>query len=138
MHKTLVRDTQTEAERDALLKMINTRQHEKNENLIREQSRVIDAFKAKCLHFEKEIRKQATNNESEIRPFLKTAYSKLNKKKIIYILDDLNNIQLNELKNEVQALRSIIFRLNIELSSFQAKFPSPSLQNSLKVLYFND
>jgi hypothetical protein len=38
-----------------------------------------------------------------------------------------------EQKEEISILRNIIHRLNIELSAYQAKFPSPMLQSSLKV-----
>lgn len=37
---------------------------------------------------------------------------------------------MNDLNDEVVALRDIIHHLNIELSSYQAKYPSNSIQAS--------
>jgi hypothetical protein len=46
----------------------------------------------------------------------------------------MSQLQMRDLKNEVHVLRSIVYKLNIELSNYQSKYPSPALQTSLKVL----
>lgn len=42
------------------------------------------------------------------------------------------NRHLNEYKEEISILRNITHRLNIELSGYQARYPSGLLQSSLK------
>ncbi len=54
-----------------------------------------------------------------------------------YKLDDVSQINFDELKEEIDALKNIIYHLNIELSSYQAKYPSPSLLAHDVILFYS-
>ncbi|CAF0754557.1 unnamed protein product [Brachionus calyciflorus] len=109
VHTALSKDLRTDKERDSLTRLFVSKQTEKNEALIREQSSVIEHLKHKCLVYEEDI-KILIESRSE------SAW----------------NTQVNELNREVSLLRNLVYRLNVELSSYQAKYPSPSLKTSLK------
>lgn len=111
MHNTLSREMKTETEREALVNYVTARQSEKNETLIKEQNKLIEMLKIKCANLEKEIKSRQVKDQS-----------------------DLTQIQIRDLKSEINALRNIVYRLNIELSLYQSKYPSPSLQAGLKVV----
>jgi hypothetical protein len=60
----------TEAEKDALLKMIISKQSIKNDNLIREQAKLIEALKLKCLNYERELQKDKAHDECKYLSYL--------------------------------------------------------------------
>lgn len=115
VHQTLSKDVRTDAEKEALLKLFLSKQQQANENLIHEQSRVIDSLKSKCNQYERELKNS---------------------------LQGSNEVYLHhtkEYKDEITALRGIVHRLNAELSIYQCKYPqeSQSLQTSIKVNILN-
>lgn len=63
VHSTLSKDARTENEKEALKKLFLSRQQEKNENLIKEQNRMIETLKVKCLDYEKDLRNSVENME---------------------------------------------------------------------------
>ena len=109
VHTTLSKDMRTDKERENLVKLFVSKQTEKNEALIREQNRVIEHLRLKCSKYENEI-KSLTQNQSD---------------------SALKN-EVNELNSEVSLIRNLVYRLNVELSNYQANFPSSSLQSSIR------
>ena len=100
----------TEQEKQSLIKLFQSKQAEKNENLINEQRNLIDNLKQKCQAYELELKNT---------------------------LDNKFESNMKELKDEISILRNLIYRLNVELSYHQAKNPSQNLQTSIKVIELN-
>ena len=50
------------------------------------------------------------------------------------IISTAESNQLREHQEEISILRNIVYRLNAELNDYQIKYPSPSLQKSIKVM----
>jgi len=46
----------------------------------------------------------------------------------------MNQNSIKELSDEIVALRDIIYHLNVELSAFQARYPSANLKSSEVIL----
>lgn len=105
----------TDNEKEALLKLFLSKQAETNENLIKEQSKQIEYLKSRCDSFERELKNSFNTNDG----------------------NSSNQEQIQDLKEEVLSLRSITYRLNVELSSYQSKYPSPSLEASINVFDLN-
>jgi len=61
VHNTLAKDIRSEAEKEALTKLFLSRQKEKAETLIREQTTLIELYKAKCENYEKELMEKTNN-----------------------------------------------------------------------------
>jgi hypothetical protein len=63
VHNTLARDVRTDEEREALINMIVSKQAEKNGILIREQARLIEALKMRCLNYERELGTEVADSD---------------------------------------------------------------------------
>lgn len=113
VHSTLSKDLRNEKEKEALIKLFINKQTEKNENLIKEQNNVIEHLKLKCLTYENEIKNLIESQKESV----------------------LYN-QVNQLHLDINLLRNLVYRLNVELSNYQAKNPSPSLRSSIKVAFY--
>ena len=133
----LTKEARNEAEKEALKSYFHSRQQDTSDNLILEQKKMIDNMHTKCQEYEKELKKSA-RHESQIHNYSKIV---LIVHKLIFFLhyiklDDVSQINFDELKEEIDALRNIIYHLNIELSSYQAKYPSPSLLAHDVILFY--
>lgn len=110
VHSALSKDLRTEKEKEALVNLFVSKQTEKNEALIKEQTNVIENLKLRCLNYENEIKSLIESQKESA----------------------LYN-QVNQLHLEINLLRNLVYRLNVELSYNQAKNPSPALKSSIKV-----
>ncbi len=63
--RLLAKETQNEAEKEALKKYFLSKQQETNESLINEQKKTIDILKLKCQNYEKELKK-VSNFDNDI------------------------------------------------------------------------
>lgn len=113
VHSTLSKDLRSEKEKEALIELFVNKQTKKNEALIKEQNNVIEHLKLKCLAYENQI-KNLTESQKE---------------------SALYN-QVNQLHLDNNLLRNLVYRLNVELSNYQAKNPSHTLRSSIKVIIF--
>ncbi len=57
VHNTLSKDAKTEAEKQALLKLLLTKQQEANERLIQDQSNQIEQLKIRCQKYENDFKR---------------------------------------------------------------------------------
>ena len=110
--RLLAKETQNEAEKEALKKYFLSKQQETNESLINEQKKTIDILKWKCQNYEKEF------------------------KKVSNFDNDISQVNFNELKDEINGLKNIIYHLNIELSAYQAKYSPPNI-NEVNIKFLN-
>lgn len=118
-HEMLTKETKSEEDREALLELLETRKNDANENLIQNQASLINSLRARCDQYEKERIKVNSVGAAAVGSDSHATSS----------------TQVREMKEEINALRSLVHRLSAELSNYQSKYPqeSPSLVASLKV-----
>lgn len=114
----LTKETKSEEDREALLELLETRKNDANENLIQNQASLIDSLRTRCDQYEKERMRVNSSGAAGVNDSHATS-----------------STQVREMKEEINALRSLVHRLSAELSNYQSKYPqeSPSLVASLKV-----
>ncbi|RNA17008.1 centrosomal of 89 kDa isoform X2 [Brachionus plicatilis] len=109
VHSALSKDLRSDKEKEALVNLFVSKQTEKNKALINEQSNMIEHLKLRCSAYENEI-KNLVESQRESALFS----------------------QVNQLHLEINLLRNLVYRLNVELSDYQAKNPSAALKSSIK------
>lgn len=116
-HEILTKETKSEADREALLALLESKKNDTNESMINNQASLIESLRSRCEQYEKDRLKSSSGGVGGGNELLST--------------------QVREYKDEINTLRLLVHRLSAELSAYQCKYPqdTPSLQASLKVVY---